>query len=126
MPYKDKNKMKLYWEKYYQDRKSVLNGKRTETRKKSQTLSQTLLSVSNPVSNPGLDVSNPPVVSQTLTEADIARKKLIEDLKAKISTVPAVLGKPYVPMKPQYVAQHPIPKMQENYSESVRYDYACM
>lgn len=123
MPYKDKNKMKLYWEKYYKDRKSVLNGKRTETRKKSQTQ----LSVSNPVSNPGLDVSNPPVVSQT--PADIARKKLIEDLKAKIATVPAVLGKPYVPMKPQFVNSQfvrPIPKMQENLSESVRYDYACM
>ena len=117
MPYKDKNRMKQYLEGYYAKNKLSLNKKRTETRKKSQTLD----SVSNPV-------SNPTVVSQT--PADIARKKLIEDLKAKISAVPAVIGKPApqsVPMKPAYVRPAYAPKIKsENYSESTHYDYSMV
>lgn len=118
MPYKDKNTMKKYLEGYYAKNKTTLNKKRTETRRMSQTLD----SVSNPVSNPVLDVSNPTVVSQTPT--DISRKKLIDELKAKIATVPAVV-KQYVPMKPVRPAYAPKIKS-ENYSESVQYDYSCV
>ena len=59
------------------------------------------------------------------TPADIARKKLIEDLNAKISSVPDVLGK--VPMKPAYVRPAYAPKIKsENYSESTHYDYSMV
>lgn len=113
MPYKDKNTMKKYLEGYYAKNKTSLNKKRTETRKKSQTLD----SVSNPVSNP---------ITVSQTPADMARKKLIEDLKAKISTMPNVLAKQYAPMKPPVRPAYAPKIKSENYSESVQYDYSCV
>jgi len=116
MPYKDKNTKLERNRAYYHANKCKLNRDRVEARK-SKSLSKSQENVQVPVSNP-VQVPN-------LSESDLSRKKLIAELKAKIATVPAVLGKQYVPLKPVRPAYAQKIKS-ENYSESVQYDYSCV
>jgi len=115
MPYKNKNTKLEHNRAYYHANKCKLNRDRVEARK-SKSLSKSQESVQVPVSVP------------VLSESDISRKRLIAELRAKISAVPSIpfISKALVSeMKPESEFRHQNIKA-ENYSESTRYDYSCV